>query len=148
VTELVRLTIGQAILESASRHPQAEGVPIMVTPASTAVALSSGHDVYITNLQFDIRELNAQIANLPNDIPGRVAKAHLRSVIGEKSQLLEEALRQIVLARKEAVSDLKLEELKGEYRARRAEFLGAAEELMPTFEKLVGEYKALEKDEE
>jgi hypothetical protein len=105
-------------------------------------------DLMITTLQFDIRDLNAQIASYRNDAPGRIAKAQIAEVIQVKSLALGDAQRNIVIARKQLVGPVKMQALKDEFAKRKGEFMAAATTLQPTYQKLLNEYKELKKDEE
>ncbi len=105
-------------------------------------------DLMITGLQFDIRDLNAQMANLPNDAPGRVARQQYALAIQAKQTALGDAQRNIVIAQKQLVKPAKMQELKDEFEKRKTDFKAAAGALLPTYQKLLNDYNVLEKDEE
>jgi serine/threonine protein kinase len=116
----------------------------------TAVAVRQQlHEVdqIITNLQFDIAEINATMGTLRNDPPGRAARQELQGLLQQKQAALTEAQRVYVLTRKNAVNDARLEVLQAEYTRCRAEFMTAADEMNAIFQKLNEQYRPLDTEE-
>jgi serine/threonine protein kinase len=104
-------------------------------------------DLIVTQLQFDIGEINATIGTLRNDPPGRAARAELQAVLQQKQFALAEAQREFVLTRKNAVNDVRLQALNVEYTQRKAVFMTAADEMNAVWQKLIEQYRALDTEE-